>query len=45
MVLTPCNKYNQKYAVKSTKNFPISFPKVREGGRTAGSGRVATSIE
>ena len=34
-----------KTPLKSPKNITISDTKVREGGRTVGSGRVATIIE
>ena len=34
-----------KMPLKSPKNITISGAKVREGGRTVGSGRVATIIE
>lgn len=38
-------EYDEKYVEKSTKNIHILFPKVREGGRTVGSGRVITIIK
>ena len=38
-------QYRSKKQVKAYRNTTILFPSNREGGRTVGSGRVATIIE